>query len=179
MENGVETWRAVVGHEGRYEVSDHGNVRSLNYNRRGRMQLLRPTINPLGYRGVDLNRDGKRQPRLVPHLVAIAFVPNPDNLKTVDHKNRDRADDRAVNLRWADRSTQSHNQNRKRNNTSGIKGISWIQGMGRWQAKIHHKGETYRRIFRDISEAIGYLRATRDFLGIGDVYNNPDLDAAP
>lgn len=54
------------------------------------------------YKYVNLwNDDGKRVLRRVHHLVALTYIPNPDNLPLVDHKDRDRMNNRVTNLRWA------------------------------------------------------------------------------
>lgn len=88
-------WRPVVGFEERYLVSDSGQVWSLL-----RHRALRPTIDRYGYEKVVLRKDGKTFYRTVHRLVAQAFIPNPDNLKTVNHINEDKTDNRAVNLEW-------------------------------------------------------------------------------
>jgi hypothetical protein len=102
-----ERWLPVVGWEGRYEVSDQGNVRSLwapNGPRRV-PRLLKPRVHapaPNGRMLVFLC-DGKRrkpQPRLVHHLVLEAFVgPRPDGQET-RHGPGGALDNRLVNLRW-------------------------------------------------------------------------------
>ena len=51
----------------------------------------------------------------VHRLVGECFIPNPDNLPTIDHINRDKTDNRVENLRWADYSLQITNQNHQKN----------------------------------------------------------------
>lgn len=104
----TETWRPVVGYEGRYEVSDQGRVRSLDrvihYMRNGdpRTQrwpgrLLSPSRNNRGYPQVSL---GYNRTHLVHWLVAAAFIgPRPDGL-VVCHNNGDQTDNRPENLRY-------------------------------------------------------------------------------
>ena len=53
----MEEWRAVVGYEGRYLVSNTGLVKSLNYNRKGIEKVLTPSLNPNGYLKVTLSID--------------------------------------------------------------------------------------------------------------------------
>lgn len=177
----AEAWRAVVGYEGKYEVSNHGRVRSLNFNKKkGKTQVRRLRKNNRdGYFYVDLWSNNKRKVFKVARLNAIAFIPNPLNLPQVDHINRDRADDRTENLRWSDGTQQNYNQKRRRDNTSGIRGISWDARDNLWVAQLKHKDEIYNRSFRDVQGAIDYLRGVRDMLGIGDIYHNEELDEMP
>lgn len=90
------TWRPVVGFESRYLVSDEGTVWSLM-----RCRLLKPAIDKYGYEKVGLSDGNKVHSRTVHRLVAQAFVPNPDNLPTVNHINEVKTDNRVINLEWA------------------------------------------------------------------------------
>ena len=107
-----EIWKDVVGFEGRYEVSNLGNVRSLarviTYMRNGKLQsrpvqpkLLTPIKARNGYLHVHLRGVNALNVLCTIHrLVAEAFVPNPDNLPQVNHINENREDNRADNLEW-------------------------------------------------------------------------------
>jgi hypothetical protein len=55
----IENWKPVVGYEEWYEVSDAGNVRSLNYHHTGKTKVLKPGKTHNGYLYVILSRDGK------------------------------------------------------------------------------------------------------------------------
>lgn len=92
-----ENWKDIEGQEGRYQVSDLGNVRSscrLKTN-----HLLKPNKNQR-YRSVTLIFNGKKKQCNIHRLVAKAFIPNPDNKETVNHINFDKFDNRVVNLEW-------------------------------------------------------------------------------
>lgn len=107
-----ENWRPVVGYEGLYEVSDLGNVRSLdryvtdtrNGTRFYKGKLLKPQKLKTGYYIVTL----KKRPKLLHRLVAEAFIPNPDNCPVVNHKDCDTANCKSENLEWC---TQQYNVN--------------------------------------------------------------------
>lgn len=94
-----EEWRAVNGFEGKYEVSSLGRVRSC-FN--GNTRIRKQRVNMYGYYVVSLSLGGhRRKIARVNRLVAIAFIPNPDNLSDVNHKDKDRLNNRVDNLEWA------------------------------------------------------------------------------
>ena len=94
-----EIWKDIPGYEGKYEVSNLGNVRSLNYNRSGEPKLLKQG-NVNGYKVVILYKDGKKKTCNVHRLVAMTFIPNPDNLPIVNHKDEDKSNNNVNNLEW-------------------------------------------------------------------------------
>jgi len=72
----------------------------------------------------------------------------------VDHKNRNKLDNRRFNLRFADRTGACQNRGRQKNNTSGFKGVSFHVKTGRWQAQITIlKKKTYLGIFLSKEDA--------------------------
>lgn len=91
-----EEWRWAVGLEGKYKVSNLGRVRS--YIKGGRIKS--PNKTKCGYLVVNLFYDCGLHGKLVHRLVAEAFIPNPENKRTVNHKNGKKDDNRAVNLEW-------------------------------------------------------------------------------
>lgn len=111
-----EEWRSVVGFEDFYEVSSIGNVRGIDrvISRSGgrgnvvkRKGMILRSHDSIGYRILNLSRDGKNFGRLVHRLVAEAFIPNPENKLTVNHKNGIKHDNVVDNLEWA---TYSENE---------------------------------------------------------------------
>lgn len=100
-----EIWKPVVGYEGLYEVSNLGKVKSLGNTLkcsrfRGIETIMRQEVTELGYCRVALRKDRKYKHWSVHRLVAIAFLPNPDNLPVVNHKDENPKNNRVDNLEW-------------------------------------------------------------------------------
>ena len=100
----LEAWKDITGYEGRYQVSSLGNVRSLNYRKTGKPSLLKQFDTGDGYLCVALYTEGKRKERKVHGLVAEAFCenPEPDKYGMVNHKDENKANNKASNLEWCD-----------------------------------------------------------------------------
>lgn len=101
----METWKEVVEFEGLYAVSDHGNVKALPKcnPRNGLCWPERPMkLQDLkGYRVVWLRKGGGVHKKFFVHqLVGVAFIENPDGKAFVNHKNKDRGNNRVSNLEW-------------------------------------------------------------------------------
>lgn len=91
-----EIWKDVKGYEGRYQVSNHGRVKSFL---RGGLILSLQTKN--GYSNVNLfDNNRKMTTKTVHRLVAIAFIPNPDNKPQVNHIDYNRKNNYISNLEW-------------------------------------------------------------------------------
>ena len=92
-----EEWRIIEESKGKLEVSDHGKIRST---KKGR--ILKLQVKDTGYHTTLItNPDTKKKSWVGVHrVVARAFIPNPNNLPQVRHKNHDRADNRVENLEW-------------------------------------------------------------------------------
>lgn len=107
-----ERWKPIAGFEGRYEISDHGRVKSLAFLqryllrnkqvalRRTKEKLLKLNLINSGYLFVGLWLDNVVSNRLVHVLVAEAFVEGA-RLETVNHKDGVKTNNHWQNLEWA------------------------------------------------------------------------------
>ena len=95
-----EIWCPIKGYESIYEVSDKGRVRSLKF---GKERILKPIRNKDGYLLVNLCKNGEIKHCLVHRLVAKTFIPNPQNLPEVNHKDEDKENNSVQNIEWCDR----------------------------------------------------------------------------
>ena len=109
----VEEWRDIIiekngvvyNFEGKYQVSNYGRVRSLNYRQTGEIRVLKLRKRKDGYLEIGLCKIGKKQEMFKVHrLVATAFIPNPHGLPEVNHiREFDKEDNSVDNLEWCDR----------------------------------------------------------------------------
>lgn len=90
-----EVWKDIPIYEGLYEASNYGRIRNK---RNGKIKIQRD--NGRGYQYVNLWKNNKGRNEYVHRMVAMAFIPNPENKPCVDHINTDRADNRVENLQW-------------------------------------------------------------------------------
>lgn len=103
FEDELEEWKAIEGFEELYEISNIGNVKSLNYNGTGKERIMKQGNNGNGYLRVCLSKNGKIKKFLVHRLVAQAFLPNPKNYKEINHKDENKLNNCVSNLEWCDR----------------------------------------------------------------------------
>lgn len=100
-----EIWKDIEWYEGKYQISNFGNIRSIYKTKPPR--VLKPIKNRYGYLYLTLmTPDGIKKHERVNRLVAKAFVPNPNNYPLVNHKDEDKTNNCVENLEWC---TSSYN----------------------------------------------------------------------
>ena len=166
-----EIWKDIPGYEGCYQISDHGNVKSLQRkiirsNSRlysAKEHLLNPIISNSGYRIVSLRKNGNQKTYAVSALIAIAFLDHqPDRKIVVDHINNIKTDDRLENLQVI---TQRINSSKDRENPkSKYIGVCWNKNKKKWHSKIHINGkQKFLGYFDDEQEAaVAYRQALKE-----------------
>ena len=88
-----EEWR-VINNFPNYSVSNLGNVKNNITNK-----IMRQNVKG-GYKNISLTNDKKRTSCKVHRLVALSFIPNPDNKPTVNHKDKNKCNNVLDNLEW-------------------------------------------------------------------------------
>lgn len=101
-----EIYKDIKGYEGLYQVSNYGRVKSLNYRRTGKERLLKQILHTNGYFYVRLYKSNKWFS--IHRLVAETFIPNPENLPCVNHKDEVKTNNHVDNLEWC---TNEYNLN--------------------------------------------------------------------
>ena len=119
-----EIWRDIKGFEGKYMVSNLGRVKSLNYNKTGKEKIMKGVPDGYGYFQLSLCKEGKVKNCRINRLVAQAFIPNPDNLPEVNHKDKIRTNNRVDNLEWC---TTQYNVEYSR--AKAVIGINKVSGL--------------------------------------------------
>lgn len=105
-DHATEVWRDVIGYEGHYQVSSHGRIKSLaRYMRPARPVWIQERIVSIhefgrGYMYVVLCKNNKKTNFCVHRLVAMAFIPNPEGKREVNHKDMNKKNNRVDNLEW-------------------------------------------------------------------------------
>lgn len=94
-------WVEVAGYNGLYLVNEVGEVLQTEKTIRRMPGLVKPQRTRQGYLQVQLVKGLDRKFFYVHRLVALAFVPNPDNKKQVNHINGNKKDNRVENIEWA------------------------------------------------------------------------------
>lgn len=99
-----EIWKSVDEFNGDFQISNMGRIKSMMLVKNGKYstgeKLLKTAILEDGYAKVAINRSGKIKKRSIHRLMALAFIPNPDNLPEVNHINTIKNDNRLENFEW-------------------------------------------------------------------------------
>ena len=135
----IEEYRPVKGYEGLYEVSNFGNVKSLErtdyLGRKVKERILKAGIGSNGYLLVILFYDGLRFTKYIHKLVSIAFLnhlPNGNKI-VVDHIDNNKSNNRLDNLQLI---TNRENLSKEKRGTSKYTGVYWNKQCKKWHASI-------------------------------------------
>lgn len=104
----MEVWKDIPGTNGEYKISNYGKVKTSKTGR-----ILSPAIDMCGYERVCLFKMDRRRRYKVHRLVAITFIPNPDNKEQVNHKDGNKRNNNIDNLEWV---TNEENMHHSREN---------------------------------------------------------------
>ena len=150
---GIEVWKGIPEFES-YQVSNLGNVRSLNYNRTKQTKNLKLKINSRGRRAVNLSKNGINKANCKVHqLVSMAFLNHkPCGHKiVVDHIDNDKLNNRLYNLQLI---TSRENSSKDKKGTSKYTGVHLAKGRKKWRSSIRINGKNkHLGVFTDEKEA--------------------------
>lgn len=169
-----EIWKDVSGYEGIYQVSDLGNVKSLERYvnskcgsiRIVRERILKPGVDSRGYLNVVLSKNGKAKTRTVHQLECESFKGFKQNgfVMVINHKNFIRTDNRLKNLEIV---TMRENTNQKHlKSSSKYTGVSWHKRAKKWTSQIWNNDKLkHLGYFTDEHEAsLAYQKALNQYI---------------
>ena len=140
----------IIGYT-EYLIYEDGRVWSKKSNK-----FLKPTTGGIGYKQVMLCNEGKHKRHSIHRLIALHYIPNPQNKPCVDHINRIKTDNRLENLRWATVSENGQNRTINKDNKSGHKNICYDKHENRWRFQKYINNKPTRKYFKTKTDAICY-----------------------
>jgi hypothetical protein len=132
-----EIWKPIENYE-TYSVSTFGNIKN---DKTGRILKGAKSgrTNNLHLQVCLYNKTRKHL--FIHRLVALSFIPNPENKEQVDHIDNDISNNNVTNLRWATNQENQRNTTISLRNTSGVKGVNWCKQTQKWCAQIRINGK--------------------------------------
>lgn len=177
-----EIWKDVVGYEGLYQVSNLGRVKSVEryinryYSKHvERKMFIKEKILSFGYTAgyplVSLCKNGVVKKQSVHRIVAIAFIPNPENKEQINHKDGNRANPSVNNLEWVTNTENQRHSWKYLNRVNPNKGKTFSEKTKRkmklhWQTHLNAQCKKVycvelNRCFDSISKACRELKIPR------------------
>lgn len=141
----IEEWKDVEGYEGLYKVSNTGKVFDYRLNRESKTNFTS------GYKYVYIKKSGSLKGIAVHRLVAKTFIPNPDKLPIVNHKDLDKTNNYASNLEWITyKGNSMHYQEEKR------KGNKAKDAYYFGHIKVYSRSEEEQKIIKEFANKKGF-----------------------
>ena len=140
----IESWKSIPYYDINpiYQISTLGRVKRITSDGE---RIIKP-FRKHGYLYVGLCKNGKQKHFRLNRLVAEAFIPNPDNLPAVNHKDEDKTNNQVNNLEWC---TPKYNTNYGTRNQKISKAVS--------KAVIGYDDQGYEEYFNSMTEASNYI----------------------
>lgn len=96
----MEIWKDIKNFENKYQVSNKGKIRSLNYHNEKRIKILKPYKDIWGYLRIDLCKNGIKKHYKISRLVAQEFLKKIENKNQINHKDGNKENNLVENLEW-------------------------------------------------------------------------------
>ena len=129
----MEEYKKIDGYDN-YEISNQGNVRNTDT---GRILKLRKNCG--GYLDVHLSKNGIGKKFTIHRLIGLYFIPNPQNLREIDHIDQDKANNSITNLRWVSPSNNCRNRPKIKDASSRYMGVCFDKARGKYRAQIRDR----------------------------------------
>ena len=156
----------IPGYEGEYAASRDGHIWSYRSKK-----FLKEANNGHGYLYILLYHNGKNKHHYIHRLVALTFIPNPNNLTDVDHINRIRGDNRVENLRWVSSSDNHRNisdEEEERRFQKLKKAQARAKELETWKIVVEHKKKPVVRIDINTRKETVYPSVSEAARALGD-----------
>ena len=153
MNREEENWKDIKGYEGLYQVSDRGRIKTLANDKYRKEKIRKPRKGGKGYMMISLTKERITKHKQVHRLVAEAFIPNPDNLPQVNHKDEDPTNNNVENLEWC---TLNYNLN------YGTRMKKVVEKLSRQTAQYSPDGKLIKvwPSLREIQRETGYCQSS-------------------
>lgn len=117
-----EIWKEIEGYEGFYQISNLGRVKSIDRFVKGQIGLRKakgdlkiPTLGKRGYYEIGLNKNSSRKTVKIHRLIALHFIPNPENKPHINHIDGNKLNNKINNLEWC-----THAENMRHARVNGL-----------------------------------------------------------
>jgi hypothetical protein len=154
----MDNFEPLKGYEEKYSINRNGEVYSKKYK-----IILKPHINN-GYLRVILTKNKISKPKKIHRLLALQFIPNPNNYTEIDHIDRNKHNNSLDNLRWTTHSINMRNC--VKHNKCGFPNIR-INSCGYYQVKIMLNNKcVFSKTYKTLDEALSERDCAFDYYGI-------------
>lgn len=171
MEN--EIWKALIGFENLYEISNYGNIKSLSrkidkkLNSQGNFseRILKERINTAGYNEVILTKDKLTYRKSIHRLVFAHFNGDLISGMVIDHDDNNKRNNFNENLKQI--TYRENNSKDKKKKSSRFTGVSWNKNLSKWQSLIRIDGKLkHLGFYSDETEASEKYQSAIKQIGI-------------